>query len=156
MWKSLKDMYERKGLSGQLLLRRKLMSLKMEETEKLESFLLRFDHTLSQLKSSGAEINEQDTVCTLLLALPKSYETVVTVLENLPPESINMDFVKERLKTEAEKRKGYESQSEIQRPTAFVSNSSLACHHCGEQGHIKRNCKKLMYGKSNYHGRMNP
>jgi len=33
MWKSLKDIYEKKGLSRQLFIRRKLLSMKMEENE---------------------------------------------------------------------------------------------------------------------------
>lgn len=97
MWKSLKDMYERKGLSRQLFLRRKLMAMKMKENEKLEDFLMKFDHILCQLKTLGAEIKEEDTICTLLLALRKLYETVVTILENLPVENTNLDFIKRRL-----------------------------------------------------------
>lgn len=152
MWKSIQEMYERRGLSGQLLLRRKLMSLKMEETDKLDDFILNFDHTLSQLKSSGAEISDQDTVCTLLLALPRSYETVVTVLENLPAESINMDFVKMRLKTKAEKRSGKMNQGENMKSTAFTANKRSVCHNCGEQGYFKRDCKKLNYERSSNQG----
>lgn len=121
MWKSLKDMYERKGLSGLLFLRRKLMSMKMKENEKLEDFLMKFDHILCKLKTSGAEIKEEDTICTLLLALPKSYETVMTVLENSPVENINLDFIKAKLRMEAEKKEEIsEGQDEV-KPAAFVS-----------------------------------
>ena len=128
MWKSLKDIYEKKGLSGQLFLRRKLMSIKMEENEKIEDFLLKFDRVLCQLKTSGAEIKEEDTIYMLLLALPKSYETVVTILENLPIESLNMDFIKAKLRTEAEKKKEISgSRDEMVKPTAFISKKSITC-----------------------------
>lgn len=153
MWKSLRDIYEKKGLSGQLFLRRKLMSMKMEENEKLEDFILKFDRVLCQLKTSGAEMKEEDTICILLLALPKSYETVVTVLENLPSENMNLDSVKARLRIEAEKRKEIGgSQDETVKPTAFISNKSLTCHNCGEYGHFKRNCKRSIRSQPGYVG----
>lgn len=153
MWKSLKDIYEKKGLSGQLFLRRKLMSMKMEENEKIEDFLLKFNRVLCQLKTSGAEIKEEDTVCMLLLALPKSYETVVTVLENLPTENLNMDFIKAKLRTEAEKKQEIcGSRDEIVKPTAFISKKSQTCHNCGEDGHFKRDCKKSIRNQPNYNG----
>jgi len=73
---------------------------------KLEDFILKFDHVLCQLRTSGAEMKEEDTICTLFLALlPKQYETVITVLEILPIENLNLDFVKAKLITEAEKKR---------------------------------------------------
>lgn len=152
MWRSLKDIYEKKGLSGQLFLRRKLMSMKMEENEKLEDFLLKFDRILCQLKTSGAEIRDEDTICTLLLALPKSYETVVTVLENLPVENMNLNFVKARLRIEAEKKKETGKNQEESKLIAFMSNKSVTCYKCGEYKHIKKNCKKLFQNQSNNGG----
>ncbi|KMQ88684.1 copia protein [Lasius niger] len=117
--------------------------MKMNEGEKLEGFLSKFDHVLCQLKSSGAEIKEEDAICTLLLALPKSYETVVTVLENMAVETLDMNYVKTRLRIDSEKRKENDGdQSEPMKTDAFISNKSIKCHNCGEIGHIKRYCKK--------------
>lgn len=151
MWKSLREIYEKKGLSGQLILRRKLMSMKTDANEKLEDFLSKFDHVLCQLRTSGADIKDEDVICTLLLALPKSHETVVTVLENFPAEKIDLDFVKARLRAEAEKKNEIDrSQDEGNKPAAFISNNSIICYNCGEHGHIKRNCRKVTQGQHNY------
>lgn len=150
MWKSLREIYEKKGLSGQLILRRKLMSMKMDANEKLEDFLSKFDHVLCQLRTSGADIKD-DVICILLLALPKSHETVVTVLENFPAEKIDLDFVKARLRAEVEKKNEVDrSQDEGNKPAAFISNNSIICYNCGEHGHIKRNCRKVTQGQHNY------
>lgn len=105
MWKCLESLYEQKGLSGQLYLKRKLMSLKLNEGEDLEEFMLKFDNVLYQLKATGADVNDKDIVCTLLMALPKSFETMVTIIENLPADELNLDLVKGKLRAEVEKKK---------------------------------------------------
>lgn len=153
MWTSLQDVYEKRSLSGKLFLRRKLMSMKMNEGEKLEDFLSKFDHVVCQLKSSGAEIKEEDAICTLFLALPKSYETMVTVLENMAMETLDMNYVKTRLRIDSEKRKENDGdQYESTKPTAFNTNKSIKCHNCGEAGHIKKFCKKPSQGQPSYQG----
>lgn len=151
MWKSLQDVYEKRSLSGKLFLRRKLMSMKMNEREKLKEFLSKFDHVLCQLKSSGAEIKEEDAICKLLLALPKSYETVVTVLENMAIKTLDMNYVKTRLRIDSEKRKENDGdQSEPTKAAAFMPNKSIKCHNCGGYGHIKKYCKKPFQGQSSH------
>lgn len=155
MWISLQDIYEKRSLSGKLFLRRKLMSMKMNEEEKLDDFLSRFEHVLCQLKSSGAEIKEEDTICTLLLALPKSYETIVTILENMASETLDLNYVKTRLRIDSEKKKENNSnQTEPVKAASFMANKSVKCHNCGENGHIKRYCKKTQNqpGRSNSQG----
>jgi len=123
----------------------------MNEGEKLDEFLSKFEHVLCQLKSSGVEIKDKDAICTLLLALPKSYETVVTVLENTSAEILNMDYVKTKLRIESEKRKENDGdQSKSTKKAAFMSNKSIKCHNCGGYAHIKKYCKKPDQGQSSY------
>lgn len=155
MWISLQDVYEKRSLSGKLFLRRKLMSMKMNEGEKLDDFISRFEHVLCQLKSSGAEVKEEDAICTLLLALPKSYETIVTVLENMTAETLDLNYVKTKLKIDSEKKKENDGeQNELTRAASFMSNRSTKCYNCGENGHIKRYCKKpqIQPGRNNTQG----
>lgn len=144
MWTSLQEVYEKRSLSGKLFLRRKLMSMKMNEEEKLDDFLSKFEHVLCQLKSSGAEVKEEDAICTLLLALLKSYETIVTVLENMASETLDLNYVKTRLRIDSEKKKeNVGNQDESVKAASFMSNKSIKCHNCGESGYIKRYCKKI-------------
>lgn len=105
MWITLQNVYEKRSLSGKLFFRRKLMSMKMNEGENLNDFLSKFEHVLCQLKSSGAEVKEEDAICTLLLALPKSYETIVTILENMAIETLDLNYVKTKLRIDSEKKK---------------------------------------------------
>lgn len=156
-WISLEDVYEKRSLSGKLFLRRKLMSMKMNEGEKLDDFISRFEHVLCQLKSSGAEVKEEDAICTLLLALPKSYETIVTVLENMAIETLDLNYVKTKLKIDSEKKKESDGdQNEPTKAASFMSNKSIKCYNCGENGHVKRYCKKpqIQPGRSNTQGNL--
>lgn len=147
MWKCFEELYEQKGLTGQLFLKRKLMQLKLSEGEDLDKFLLQFDNTVYQLKATGAEIKEKDLVCNLLMALPESFETLVTIIENMPSDKINLDLVKSKLRAEVEKRRTTQKhEAGNLKPSAFVSNKSDVCYGCGLQGHIKRNCRYFQNG----------
>lgn len=77
----------------------------MKENDELAGHLLKFEKIVRELKSVGAKIEEEDTICQLLLSLPKSYEAVVTVLETMKPEQLKMEFVKGRLLDSDTKRK---------------------------------------------------
>lgn len=105
MWKSLESRYEKKGMPEQIVLRKRIMAMKFKEQEDLEVFLTEFEDTIRQLKATGAEIEKKSVVCSLLLAMPKSFETVITILENMPPNELTLDVVKVRLRVEIERRK---------------------------------------------------
>lgn len=149
MWKSLQDRYEKKGIPGQLVLRKRLMGMKMKENENQECFLGDFEEVIRQLKVAGAECKEEDMVCILLLAMPKSFETVLTILENVPPTDLTIDLVKTKLRAEVERRKA-QNQSinagmrlDLSKPAAFSTRFGV-CHFCGEMGHFKRECKRYL------------
>ena len=129
--------------------------MKMDENKKLEEFVLKFECILCQLKMSSAEIRDENTMH-ITFCLTKLYETVVTFfLENLPAENVNLDFVKARLRTEAEKRKetgmGQDERKSIY--LLFMSNKTMAW--CGEYGHLKRNCRKSFQDQPNSAGNRN-
>lgn len=163
MWKMLEGRYEKKGLPGQLMLKRKLMSLRLREGESLEAFLSEFEETVRQLKATGAECNEKDTVCLLLLAMPKSFEMIVTILENMSEAELTMSVAKTKLRAEAEKRRTTSDGGAYTRKentsTAFWSrNQQGTCYFCGCRGHYKRDCRKYLQqlangNSSDRHGR---
>lgn len=148
MWKGLEERYEKKGIPGQLMLRRKLMAMKLIDVYKLEDFLAEFDLTINQLRATGADLRDQDIICNLLMAMPPSFETVVTILENSPSNILTLDFVKARLRSEVEKRKSLcndDFKTDSVKPAAFnnINLSSIrgVCFGCGKRGHFKRDCR---------------
>lgn len=158
MWDCLKNRYEKKGIPGQLMLRRKLMTMKLTDVSKLEEFLAEFDLVINQLKATGAEINDEDIVCNLLMAMPQSFETVVTILENTPANILTIDFVKAKLRAEVERRKSVCDDSfkgDSTKPAAFnntnLSTNRGVCYSCGKRGHFKRDCR-ARYGQNSRGG----
>ena len=114
MYDSLKEVFERKSVASQLYLRKKLMTMKLEETDDMSDHFLFFDKTVRQLKAIGTKLENLDIVCFLLLSLPKSYESLVTALETLEPDTLTIDFVKGRLLDEFMKKK---NRSKVQAVT---------------------------------------
>lgn len=139
MWTTLEEKYEKKGMPGQLFLKKKLLSMKLKEGEQLEKFIMEFEEVLRQLKAAGTKMEDQDIICNLLLSLPKSYETIVTVIENMSPDTLKYEDVKKKLFAEMEKRNINKGSVEHYKGTAFMSEK--VCYKCGKPGHFKRDCR---------------
>lgn len=74
--------------------------------ENLSSHFLEFDKLIRELKTTGAKFEETDIVCHLLLKMPSEYDHVVTAIETLSSDNLNLSFVKSRLLDEEAKRVG--------------------------------------------------
>lgn len=84
IWTKLKNVFERRGVASQLLLRKKLLLMKFKPSiESLSSHFLKFESLVRELKSTGANMEETDVVCHLLLTMPFEYDVVVTALETI-------------------------------------------------------------------------
>lgn len=152
-WKSLRNAFERKGVSNRMFLRRQLLTLKMKEDDNLEAHLLKFDKILRNLKSVGAKMEEEDIICQLLLSLPENYDSVVTALETMKAEELTMEFVKGRLLDCDTKRKTnifsdvhLESKKVNENYlTAMAAHSkkSVECFGCGKSGHYRNQCPEI-------------
>lgn len=165
MWRSLNAIFERKGIASQLLIRKSLLTMKFNaQSDTLANHFLKFDKKIRELRSTGANLEENDVVCHLLLTMPTEYDTVVTSIETLSMEDLSTGFVKNRLLDEESKLKDRGVQkikNESPSTTAFSSttNSGTArgksrafpfhCHQCGIYGHRKADCRKKPQESSN-------
>lgn len=151
---ALKAIYERKSVSSQLFLRKQLLTLKYNESEEMSNHFMVFDKLIRSLKSSGAEMGEIETVCLLLLTMPKSFDGLVTALETMEPDRLTPEFVKNRLLDEANKRK--QGGSLMKSGGSSAMNAGVICYSCNKPGHYKSQClqrKKKAFdkGKSTSH-----
>lgn len=97
MWEALKSVFQRKGVASQLYLRKKLLTMKCGQSESLENHFVRFEEVVRELKSVGANLEDSDIVCHLLLTLPQSFDPIVTALETVDASKLTLDFVKGKL-----------------------------------------------------------
>ncbi|KAF2902636.1 hypothetical protein ILUMI_03551 [Ignelater luminosus] len=106
LWSSLCNVFERKGIASQLLIRKLLLTMKFDSTnDTWANDFLKFDKSIRDLKSTGATLEETDIMCHLLLTMPNEYEVVVTALETLSKEDLTLNVVKDRLLEEELKRR---------------------------------------------------
>lgn len=115
--------------------------------------LVNFDKLIRELKGSGANVEESDAVCHLLLTLPSSFDPVVTAIETLPG-GVTMDFVKRRLLDVDMKKRNLECSGEMSGGHDGVAMASskyakkIKCFLCGKLGHKKADCRKVKSGDS--------
>lgn len=143
---ALKSVFERKSIASQLLLRKQLLTLRYNASDEIGDFFLTFDKLIRDLKSAGANIEEIDIVCHLLLTMPKSFDGLVTALETMEQEKLTMDFVKSRLLDESNKQKSGSSKSTS---GSIAMNANTICYFCNKPGHIKSQCRKFKQQNKN-------
>lgn len=145
MIENLKQVFERKSIAGQLLLRKQLLSMKYDEKDNITDHFLQFDKRVRELKSIGATMEEMDIICHLILSLPKCFDNLVTALETMNAKDLSLEFVKARLLDEYGKRHGRnDDNGNSTKATAMHTKSGFNCHHCGKPGHKKAQCFKLI------------
>lgn len=147
MWDILEKLHEKKGRPGQYVMRKKMLTIKLEEGGNLEQFLINFDSAVAELRGAGGGIDENDLVWTLLMNLPKSYSTFISLCERLPDEDFNLEVIKIALRSEEEKRKAMSSVSPgesametLESPAAFNVENQKKCYRCGKEGHLYKQC----------------
>lgn len=155
----LKNTFEKKGIASQLLIRRKLLTLKFQESGTLEEHFRIYDTLIRQLKTTGAKPDESELVCGLLLTMPPAYNTVITAIETIQVE-ISLDFVKKRLLDEELKLKTQEvTENEVfftretKERTKYNTGEKgksfpFECYNCGKKGHMKADCRYRSYYKT--------
>lgn len=143
MWRALENTYEKKGLCGTLMKKRKLLGMKMIENEPIQQYIQRFDAVITELRSSvdpDTEIKDDELVCNFLMGVSKKYDTVVSIIESMDSSEVTFEFIKRRLRNEDEKNSTVVKSENSVKPVSFNASRNIVCHFCGKNGHMKRDC----------------
>ncbi|CAH9074170.1 unnamed protein product [Cuscuta europaea] len=180
LWKKLEDMYQAKTARNKALLMRRLVNMKLKSGTSVAEHTGQFQSLVNQLSCVEMPLGDEMQSLLLLRSLPDSWETLVVTLNNSAPDGkLTMSVVKDALFNEEARRKDMStyqthalvmenrgrSQGKQQRNSRGKWQSrgksrgrssdgrkpSYTCHHCGIEGHMKKNCYKLLEerGKSN-------
>uniref|UniRef100_A0A8D8WYB7 Copia protein n=1 Tax=Cacopsylla melanoneura TaxID=428564 RepID=A0A8D8WYB7_9HEMI len=107
MWKSLSDSYEKKGLCGKMILKKKLLSMKMSDSETVQEYTQRFETVISELKTVDDSVMKTDElICNYMMGLHEKFNTIVSLIESQDPDELTFEYVKRRMKNEEEKTEG--------------------------------------------------
>lgn len=137
MFSNLQENFQKKGVRSKLYLRRQLAEIKYSEVNPLIEHLNRMEQIFTELEEAESNLSEEERVNYILLSMPKTYEGIITALETV--KDLKLDFVKNRLLGEEEKRRSREPVTGQQHMGAF------SCFICGKPGHKKFQCHQRGY-----------
>ena len=148
VWKKLSDQFQRKTWANNLVLRRRLHSLRLREGQSDQTHVKAMTELFDELSVVGDDVDKEDLVY-LLASLPESYESLVTALE-ANTEVPEMETIVKRLLHEERKRKDKVEHREDKDGALSLKHKGRGprCHFCNKFGHIQRNCHERQHNKS--------
>ncbi|UYV81023.1 hypothetical protein LAZ67_19002546 [Cordylochernes scorpioides] len=148
-WDTLKNIYERKTLSGKIYLLRKLYSLKLEEDKDMQQHITTMMELVDKLRTIGETLKDSHITAILLCSLPKSYSNLITMLESRPDDELTLEFTKNKLLDE-HTRRVESSKDESTESNALKSLHGASsqrrekekkfCSFCHKPHHSKEEC----------------
>ena len=110
-WEALENHFEEKTLSRKIMYRQKLYWLRMEN-ENMVEHINKLKTISEHLEALDDAPPEKELVMILLSSLPKEYNNLITTLETLKEEKLTWDYVRDRIITEYERKKGDDDKNE--------------------------------------------
>ncbi|XP_048323873.2 retrovirus-related Pol polyprotein from transposon TNT 1-94 [Ziziphus jujuba] len=168
LWTKLEDMYQAKTARNKALLLKRLVHLTLQSGTSVAEHTSEFQSLVNQLSAVDYQLGDEDQALLLLSSLPDSWETLVVSLSNSAPNGkLTMAMVKDALFNEEARRKDIgmdqshalvtergrqqrggrdrgRGRSKSRGRSTDGRKSSYKCYHCGLEGHMKKNCRKLL------------
>ncbi|UYV70680.1 K02A2.6-like, partial [Cordylochernes scorpioides] len=148
-WDTLKNIYERKTLSGKIYLLRKLYSLKLEEDKDMQQHITTMMELVDKLRTIGETLKDSHITAILLCSLPKSYSNLITMLESRPDDELTLEFTKNKLLDEHTRRvESSKDESTGSKALKSLHGASSQrrekekkfCSFCHKPNHSKEEC----------------
>ncbi|GKE27235.1 hypothetical protein Tco_1442619 [Tanacetum coccineum] len=115
VWKKLEKLYMTTLLTNKLLLKQRLFSLRMKEGSSLKEHLDALNSILMDLKNVEVKIEDEDAALVLLVSLPSSFESFVSLFvvgkDTITLEDVRSSLHSRELCQQASGSGGYECQS---------------------------------------------
>lgn len=148
IWKSLQSTYQMKGAVNQILTRKRLSTIRKMKEVTMRQHIDDVLKLITDLRISGAEVSDIDTIVYILMSLPKEFEPVKAALENQPDANLTLEFVTQRLidadalmKESRNSDKSYSAKSPNDNVTFIAAQKKLFCNFCKKKGHTSKHCR---------------
>ena len=166
VWTKLAKVYEAKGVTQELYLRKQLSNFKLDDGNTIQQHINKLNEIVKQLASIREKISNRSIAMTLLSSLPKSYNMLKVSLGNTP-DKITTDLIKQWALEEEARIKEEDSDVEMSENVALFSQKGKGkaknakptkgkgkgkkddennnkpkpkCSHCKRTGHKEANC----------------
>ena len=117
--------------------------MKLKEGQSVQKHVKALTEIFDELAIVGEPLDDESRVVHVLASLPESYDMLVTALE-ANADVPKLEIVTERLLHEESKQKNKDTpiNTDLKAMTSKHKKPrrNIKCHHCGEIGHIKRDC----------------
>ena len=152
LWNHLKELFEPSDVIRYLSLRKKLQTIKKTDSVSMVRFISDIEACCADITNCGYKIEDEEIACTILLALPESYDTLVT--SYLAPlkkgDKLKLNAVKYMLTLNDSKDQVLKSGNILVDPSTALASTSrpftpqitngMLCYRCGGRGHGSRSC----------------
>lgn len=151
LWNKLKTMFDDSGFSRRISLLRNLISIRLENSDSMTSYVTQIIETGQRLRGTGFNINDEWIAALMLAGLPERFAPMIMALEH-SGATYTTDSIKTKLldmETEsggaqggAFASKGWQRGKKIGKNDS-ISNSNgktIKCYKCKQTGHFKSQC----------------
>lgn len=140
IWEALKNKYGQSSAVSQILVRKKLTSMKKRRDCSMQNHINEILGMVNE-QASGTTVNEE-----LLMSLPPEYDVIKSTIENQSDTTLTSDFVIQRL-LNAEALKSDTSEKKAENAKTNVAFNAekyqnVTCHKCKQKGHIAKYCSR--------------
>ena len=141
-WSKIASVFEQKGLSAQVFLRRKLVNLRFEESESMQTHLNTIRDIVDELAAINVVIKDEELAIITLCSLPNRFDSLIVSIESRPANEITFEYVSNRLLGEYHRQSELSDVSSSSESSALLvrQSKSFKCVHCGRSGHTVQRC----------------
>ena len=140
MWDSLNAVFSGTNMAKQNMLRTRLDRLRYELGSDMKIHFTKFDECIRELSAAGAKVEPNECIYYLFKSFPEEFQPLITALENLPDETLTLDYAKSRLLNEEMRQQTIKDSNGAREHVAYAASFGGECFLCKKRGHKKFEC----------------
>lgn len=144
MWNKLKSMYEDRGLVRKIGLLRNLISMRLDSSDSMQTYIDQITDSISKLDSIGFKVEDDWAAAILLAGLTDEYKPLIMTFEGqsdkITSKTIKMKLLDTQNATESNDSAFFSKKSHNSSKT--IQHEGKTCYNCNGKNHISSNCPK--------------